>query len=85
MTLAHRYSLLESFLLRSRALNSASDAQLDAVLSEMDRVWDNMSEFEQVVANAHAAELARIPAPEDLALVEIIRAPGDHGIPRRAA
>ena len=85
MTAAQRYQLLNNHQLRARALGTATEAQLDAVLDEMDTLWDDMSETERDQANAHAAALARIPAPDDLCLRDDLRAIGDHHLPRQAA
>lgn len=82
---AERYALLESLMLRARALGSATEDQLDALLEEMDDVWDAMSAAERSAADAHAADLARIPAPDDLSLVDVPRRPGDHQLPRKVA
>jgi len=85
MTAAHRYRTLEALLLRTRALGSATDAQLDALLDEMDRAWDALTADEQAEADERAAKLARITAPDDLGLLDVVRALGDHALPRRAA
>ncbi len=85
MTPAHRYELLQTLLLRARALGSATEQQLDALTDEMDVVWDAMSDDERRFADARAAALARIPAPDDLHLKEVLRVIGDHQLPRRAA
>ena len=83
MTPAQRYSLLQALLLRAQALGSATQAQLDGLLDEMDRVWDAMSEADQRAADARAAELARVPAPDDLRLDDVSTNAGDHDLPRR--
>jgi hypothetical protein len=85
MSPADRYQLLQSLLLRARALGTASDVQLDAVLEEMDAVWSKMSPGEQLAADDRAATLPRIPAPDDLGLTEVVKAVGDHQLPRRVA
>lgn len=85
MTPAERYALLESLMLRARALGSATEVQIDALLDEMDGAWAAMSDDEQRVADARAAALARIPAPDDLSLIDVMRAAGDHHLPRRVA
>lgn len=85
MSPADRYALLESLMLRAHALGSATEVQIDALLDEMDGVWDAMSDEDRRVANARAAALARIPAPEDLSLIDVARSAGDHDLPRRAA
>ena len=85
MTAAERYQVLESHLLRTRALGTATEAQLDALLEEMDAAWDALSETERAVADARAAALARIAAPDDLRLHDDVRAIGDPHLPRKAA
>jgi len=85
MTSAQRYELLQTLLLRARALENASEAQLDSLLDEMDAAWDAMSLAEQQAADLRAAALARIPAPDDLGLTEVVKVVGDHQLPRRAA
>ncbi len=85
MSPAQRYELLQTLLLRARALGTASEAQLDALLDDMDAAWDAMSSTEQQAADARAAALASIPAPDDLHLTEVVKVVGDHHLPRRAA
>ena len=68
MTPAHHYEILQTLILRARALGTASEAQVDALLDEMDGVWDAMTPEEQRSADLRAAALARIPAPDDLHL-----------------
>lgn len=85
MTAAERYAMLESLMLRARALGTATETQLDAILDDMDAQWDAMSEAERSAADAHARALTAIPAPDELALVDIPRAAGDHDLPRRVA
>ena len=85
MTAAHRYELLQTLLLRARALGTASEPQLDALLDEMDSVWYAMTQDQQRAADERAASLARIPAPDDLHLTEVVKTIGDHHLPRRAA
>jgi hypothetical protein len=80
-----RYELLQTLLLRARALGTANETQLDALLGEMDVAWDAMSSAQQQAADARAAALARIRAPDDLQLTEVAKAVGDHDLPRRAA
>ena len=80
-----RYALLQTLLLSARALGTANETQLDALLDEMDAAWDAMSSEQQQAADARAAALARIPAPDDLHLTEVVKAVGDHDLPRRAA
>ncbi len=85
MSPAHRYDLLQTLLLRARALGTASETQLDALLDDMDAAWEAVSFAEQQAADARAAALASIPAPDDLHLTEVVKVVGDHNLPRRAA
>ena len=63
-----RYALLQTLLLSARALGTAGEAQLDALLGEMDAAWDAMSVAQRQAADARAAALARVPAPDDVPL-----------------
>jgi hypothetical protein len=65
MTPSSRYARLQGLLLRARALGTASESQLDALLDDMDAAWDAMSPAEQQAADARAAALASIPAPDE--------------------
>ena len=85
MTSAVRYSLLESLMLRSRALGAITEEQLDALLSEMDTFWNQMTNEERQEADRRAAALAAIPAPDDLPLHDVSTREGDRLMPREAA
>ncbi len=67
VTPAERYAMIESLMLGARALGTAPDTQLDALLDDMDGQWAAMSEAERSVADAHARGAGRIvirsPAP----------------------
>ena len=84
MSPAERYDLLQSLLLRARALGTASDSQLDALLAEMDTAWDAMSPADQAAADARAAALASTAAPDELGITDVVQVIGDHRLPRRA-
>ena len=78
-----RYALLQTLLLRARALGTAGEARLDALLGEMDAAWDAMSVAQRQAADARAAALARVPALDDLHLTEVVRCVVDNPLPRR--
>ena len=65
MSPAQRYARLQTLLLRARAYGTANNAQADALLDEMDAVWDAMSPAEQQAADLRAAAHAEIAVPED--------------------
>lgn len=84
MKAARTYAILEAKMLRDRALGLLAETAYDAILEEMDELWEQMSEDERLEANARAAAIARLRAPETLALdVEVEE--GDADLPRRAA
>jgi hypothetical protein len=85
VTPAQQYRLLEALMLRGRALGTITEAQLDALLEELDQLWAQMSHEERQEADRRAAAMAAISAPDELHLQDVATRLGDRHLPRVAA